>query len=112
MKAELTSRDTVLQARQAVDAYRQAHRILHSKRWHKGVPEEHTPLLEQLIAELERIGYTGTGKDILERAPGVLKKAFACSRELNVKDLGFIDTADFDANAQEVDILALEEKWQ
>jgi len=112
VEAELTSRDTVLPARQAVDAYREAHRQMHSLPWHKGVPGEHTPLLEQLVTELEFIGYTGTGKDIRERAPGVLKQAFDCSRELNVKDLGFADTADFEARAKEADILALEEMWQ
>ena len=110
---ELTSRETVLLARQAVDAYRQAHLQLHrAKSWHKDIPAEHTAFLEQLITELELIGYAGTGKDILERAPGVLKQAFACSRELNVKDLGFTDVADFNAKAKRADMQALEELWQ
>ena len=112
MEAELTSRETVLSARQAVDAYRQAHfQLHHSKPWHKDIPSDHTALLEQLVTELERIGYAGSGKDIPERAPGVLRQAFDCSRELNVKDLGFTDTADFNARAKEADMVALEEMW-
>jgi len=103
----------VLSARQAVDAYRQAHFQLHrSKPWHKDIPADHTALLEQLIKDLELIGYAGSGKDTLERAPGVLHQAFDCSRELNVKDLGFTDTADFNARAKRADMQALEEKWQ
>jgi len=102
----------VLSARQAIDAYRQAHLELHrSKPWHKDIPAEHTALLEQLIDELERIGYKGTGKDVLARAPGVLRQAFDCSKELNVKDLGFTDAADFGARATMADEQALEELW-
>ena len=110
---DLTSRDNVLSARQAVDAYRQAHYRLHREwPWHKDIPAEHTALLEQLIAALELIGYAGSGKDVLDRAPGVLKQAFDCSRELNVKELGFTDTADFNARAKRADMQALEEMWQ
>ena len=109
---DLTSRDIVLSARQAVDAYRQAHYRLHREwPWHKDIPAEHTALLEQLVKDLELIGYKGTGNDIWGRVPGVLKQAFDCSRELNVKDLGFTDTADFNDNALNTDILALEEMW-
>ena len=112
METELTSRDNVLTARQAVDAYRQAHLQLHrSRSWHEGIPAEHTALLEQLIKDLELIGYKGTGKNVLARAPGVLKQTFDCSRELNVKDLGFTDTADFNARRTRSDEEALEEMW-
>jgi len=109
---DLTSRKTVLLARQAIDAYRQAHLELHrATPWHKDIPAEHTPLLEKLVDELERIGYTGSGNDIWGRVPGVLKQAFDCSRELNVKDLGFTDSVDFGARATMADEQALEELW-
>jgi len=47
----------ILQGRKAVDAYRQAHIALHKKPWHKGVPEEHTPLLNIMLKAFKRLGF-------------------------------------------------------
>ena len=99
----LTERDKVDEFRTAVDAYREAHRLLHSVPWHKGVPEEHTPLLIKLKKALVKLGY----KEGTE-----LSGAFADSEAFNVKELGFTDKADFDAKAKEADIVALEEMWE
>ena len=86
--------------RTAVEAYRESHRLLHSKPWHRGIPEEHTPLLNDLSAELKKQGLTS------------LEEFFAASEELNIKELGFKDRADFEAKATEADREALEGKWQ
>jgi len=50
-------KEKVLAGREAVDAYRTAHAQLHSQPWHKGIPEEHTPLLEKLLADLKNQGF-------------------------------------------------------
>lgn len=48
----------VLAGRRAVDAYHKAHcGQLHRKPWHRGVPAEHTPLLNKLLEELKRVGF-------------------------------------------------------
>jgi len=95
-------RDKVTQLRIAVGAYREVHRLLHAVPWHKGVPDEHTPLLLKLKEDLVKLGY---------KEEIALKDAFADSELLNVKELGFTDMADFNARANEVDIIAFEEKW-
>ena len=95
--------EKVTQLRLVVDAYREAHRLIHSVHWHKGVPEEHTPPLIELKKALVELGYD-------EKT--VLQDAFADSELLNIKELGFTDKADFYANAKKADILALKEMWR
>ena len=51
------SKDKILAGREAVDAYRKAHRQLHSKPWHRGIPEGHTPLLNALLNGLRGLGF-------------------------------------------------------
>jgi len=50
-------KDKVLAGRAAVDAYREAHRQLHSKPWHRGIPEEHTPLVKAMVGALNGLGF-------------------------------------------------------
>jgi len=52
------SRDNIQAGRKAVDAYREAHAKLHAGGWHKGISEDHAPLLEKLVATLEKLGIT------------------------------------------------------
>ena len=47
----------ILAGRKAVDAYRTAHAQLHSKPWHRGIPEAHTPLLNIMLASLKEQGF-------------------------------------------------------
>lgn len=82
------SKDKILAGRKAVDAYREAHHALHSKPWHKGIPEEHTPLLEKLVADLEKIGITSTETEFEPRKTEILGKFFADSETQNIKDAG------------------------
>jgi hypothetical protein len=89
----------ILLGRQAVDAYREAHRLLYEKPWHRGIPEEHTPLLNTTLDALRQQGLNS------------LEEFFAASEELNIQELGFQDKADFETKASEADIEALEGMW-
>ena len=51
------NKQKILKGRQAVDVYRTAHTALHKKPWHKGIPEEHTPLLKAMVKALEKQGF-------------------------------------------------------
>ena len=90
------SRTKVLKGRKSVDAYRQAHTKLYSGGWHKGIPEAHTPLLENLVAELEELGFTSTHTDFEAKKTEILAKLWADSDDLNAQELGFASKADFD----------------
>ncbi len=90
----------VTSTRLAVDAYRLAHSQLHSTGWHKGIPEEHTPLLHNLLAELKEHGFM------------TLHRFWDDSQELNIMELGFKSREDFEAKATRADGEALERMWQ
>lgn len=92
--------DNILAGRTAVDAYRTAHTKLHSTSWHKGIPEEHTPLLNTLLGGLKEQDFDS------------LKEFFDSSEELNMKELGFTDRQDFETRATDNDREALEEMWR
>ena len=94
------SKANILAGRKAVDAYREAHAKLHSKPWHRGIPEEHTPLLNNLSAKLRGQGFNS------------LDEFFDASDLLNVQELGFTNTEDFEANATDADRKALEGMWE
>ena len=94
------SKDNILAGRTAVDAYRADHAKLYSKPWHKGIPEEHTPLLDNLLADLKGQGFTS------------LDEFFDASELLNIEELGFTSREDFEAEATEADREALEGMWQ
>ena len=89
----------VISGRLAIDAYRLAHAQLHSTGWHKGIPEEHTPLLNNLLAELKKHEFVA------------LHKFVDASQELNILELGFKSREDFEAKAIETDREALEGMW-
>lgn len=91
--------DNITAGREAVDAYREAHRQLHLKPWHQGIPGEHTPLLYGLLAEL--------GKQTFDS----VDRFFAASDELNMRQLGFASVADFEARATVADRRELEAMW-
>jgi len=90
----------VLEGRKAVDAYREDHCQLHSKPWHRGIPEEHTPLLNKLLAELNKQGFNS------------LQEFWDASEELNIQKLGFNSREDFKARALEADRVALRGMWR
>jgi hypothetical protein len=94
------TKDNILAGRNAVDAYREAHHQLHSKPWHKGIPEEHTPLLDNLLVELKEPGFAS------------VDQFFDASDEQNMQELGFASKEDFEANATDTDRIALEEMWR
>ena len=104
--------DKIQAGRDAVDAYREAHRRLHAKGWRKGIADEHTPLLEALVEALSQHGFTSPENGFEKRKAQVLARFWDCSDEKNVKELGFADKADFKNRAQKTDSDALENKWR
>ena len=54
----MPSKKAILKGRKAVDAYRSAHIQLYAQGWHKGIPEEHIPLLETLMKALNKRGFS------------------------------------------------------
>ena len=90
----------VISGRLAVDAYRLAHAQLHATGWHKGIPEEHTPLLNTMLDEFKKQGFNS------------LQEFFDASQELNMLELGFISKEGFETKATEVEREVLEGMWQ
>ncbi len=90
----------IISGRLAVDACRLAHTQLHATGWHKGIPEEHTPLLNNLLAELKRHEFMA------------LHKFVDASQELNILELGFKSKEDFETKATGSERKALEGMWQ
>lgn len=79
-------RQKVLAGRKAIEAYRTAHAALYSKPWHKGVPEEHTPLLKALINVLKGFGFTSSETDFEPRKTEILAKFFDASNKLDITE--------------------------
>ena len=98
--------------RNAVDAYREAHRKMHEKGWHKGTAAAHTPMLNTLVSSLEKAGFVSSEKDAGKKREEILSSMWNASDEHNVKELGFIDKADFDEKATEADREAMKSKWR
>ena len=90
----------ILKGRGAIDDYRIAHTALHKKEWHRGIPEEHTPLLIKALDILKEQGFYS------------LEEFFNTSEELNMQELGFKDRKDFEAKATEAGREALDGKWR
>lgn len=102
----------VLKGRKAVDAYREAHRQLYSKPWHRGIPEEHTPLLKAMVIVLEKQGFTSAETDFEPKKTEVLAKFWEASDLLNIRELGFTDREDFEQNATDANREALDRMWR
>jgi len=97
---EPANKQAILSGRDAVDAYREAHRLLHEQVKDRTVHDRHTPLLNKMVGDLKAQSFKDMGD------------FFAQSRLVNLNELGFIDQADFEAKATEADREALEQKWQ
>ena len=102
----------ISRGRKAVEAYRKAHAKLHEQGWRKGISEDHTPLLEKLVADLEAAGVVSSETDFECKKTKVLAEFWAASDEQNVKELGFVDRKDFDEKATKEDKDALRLKWR
>lgn len=68
-------RQNVLNGRAIITADRTAHTQLHSKGWYKGMSEEHTPLLEKMLTDLKKQGFS------------FLDEFFNASELLNIQEL-------------------------
>lgn len=98
----MMDKQKILAGRKAVDAYREAHRVLHSKPWHKGIPKEHTPLLIKLVSKLEKKGFTSTETEFEPKKNEILAKFWAASELLNIQELGLEGEELTDADRQEL----------
>ncbi len=53
----MLNKEKTLAGRKAVDAYRTAHAALYSTGWHKGIPEEHAPLLNIMLKAFKGLDF-------------------------------------------------------
>lgn len=53
----MPDKEKILAGRKAVEAYRTAHTKLYNQGWHKGIPEEHTPLLNIMLGAFKGLGF-------------------------------------------------------
>ena len=72
----MPDKQKILAGRKAVEAYRTAHTKLYEKGWHKGIPEEHTPLLAVMRQKLIDLGFWH------------LQDFFDASEQLNILEAG------------------------
>ena len=91
----MPSKKAILKGRKAVDAYRSAHMRLYTQGWHKGIPEEHTPLLNTLMEALNKQGFAS------------LDEFFTASNQLNLEEAGLAGKVNLTAD----DIKLLDRMW-
>ena len=96
---EINFSDKVELGRRAVDNYRAAHARLHAGDQYPQIHDDHTPLLEKLVSDLKEQDFNS------------LTEFFGTSEEQHIKELGFKDRTDFEANAKEINYQDLQEKW-
>ena len=72
----------VLEGRKAVDAYREAHRQLHAGGWYKGISGDHTPLLEKLVSDLDKLGFISAEAGFEPKKAEILAGFWADSEKL------------------------------
>ena len=51
------NKQKILAGRKAVEAYRTAHAALYKRPRHRGIPEEHTPLIDKILGALKKQGF-------------------------------------------------------
>jgi len=73
------SKNNILAGRKAVDAYRADHAKLHKKLWYRGIPEEHTPLLNKLLVELKGLGFNSV-EEFFNASEALLERVSECNR--------------------------------
>jgi len=95
----MAKRERVIAGRNQVDAYRIAHAKLYEKGWHRGIPEEHTPLLNIMLKAFKGLGFD------------TIQEFFDASEQLNIQELGFASKEDFEGKANEADREALRLRW-
>ena len=87
----MVDKEKILAGRKAVDAYRTAHAKLYEKGWHKGIPEEHTPLLAAMVDALDSLGFTSTKTDPELRRAEILTNFSIASEYLSIKETGILE---------------------
>ncbi len=90
----------VQDGRQAIEAYRRAHRELHAGGWSKNLTGEHQKLLDTLLADLEKQGFAS------------LEQFASASQELNIAEVGLSSKEELETKATEAQRQAIERMWQ
>lgn len=93
------NKERIAKGRKAVNTYRDDHALLYTTSG-INIIKEHRPLLETMLAEFVKRGFSS------------LKEFWGASNLLNITELGFVDEVDFEANATEADIEALDGMWR
>ncbi|GAG76254.1 unnamed protein product [marine sediment metagenome] len=70
----MMDKEKILAGRKAVEAYRVAHTKLYSRGKHKGISEEHTPLLNIMVKMLSGLGFN------------TIQEFFGASKELDIAE--------------------------
>jgi len=87
----LKDKATIIQGRAIVDAYVAAHQALHSKPWIPGVPEQHTPLLNEMLSQLNQLGFNSaeeiSEEEYIEHLLGMSVESSSPLRFLDVSSL-------------------------
>lgn len=78
--------NAVTKGRDAINAYRYAHSMLYANGWYRGISDDHTPLLEAMVAEIEKQGFTSNEKVLQDKTSEVLAKFFTASESLNITE--------------------------
>ncbi len=78
----MLGKQKILAGRKAVHRYRTAHTKLHDKGWHKGISEEHTPLLKAMVNALEGLGFISAETDFEPKKTEVLAKFWVANDAL------------------------------
>ncbi|MBA7473846.1 hypothetical protein ES707_09191 [subsurface metagenome] len=84
----------ILAGRKAVDAYRQAHSALHTQPCRKGIPEEHTPLLNIMVKAFKGLGFN------------TIQEFFDASELFNLQETGIFE-GEIRRNRKDLSVLGI-----
>lgn len=87
----MSNQSKILAGRNVVGAYRTAHAKLHEREWHRGISEEHTPLLKGLVNALEGLGFTSFKPTFDARKTEILDSFFEASNDLDLRETGILE---------------------
>lgn len=107
----MPSKKAVLLGRKAIEQYRADHPQLYVGGYYKGMHDAHTPLLNTMLAELKKQGFTSNKTNFEAEKTEILAKFFGASELLNLQELGFTSREDFTTRAKVRDKEAMGRKW-
>lgn len=76
----MPTKEQILAGREAVDAYRQAHTLLHQKPHYRQIHEDHTPLLDKMVNALRKQGFNSLDEFFDANEEACVEEAQRCYR--------------------------------